>query len=333
MLTQIFKLLFDASAVDRGLAEVSKTAKKAGESVASSLAGKIGKAAGALFAVGAVVNFVNSIREAVDKIKDLSDQLELSTDEVQRLQVGADRAAVNIGTVATALAKIEDLRTAAQTGDKKAMGIFAALGIDPSKGSNLDILKQAVDASGKGLTQQAALFDLVGKKAALLRNVVMELNNMEPLDIIDRDAIKSIDDFNNAFKDLSREAKAAAAESAAPFFAMVARIISRGRQLDREGKSFALSRAILEESYGKGPPEADTSPLPLPLKEPKGSGQAQAMARAAIPLGIAGDSLSRIGLFVGGRGGASERLVSIASSQLAAARTTNRLLAEMRDNQ
>ena len=299
-------------------------AAKKGEASFKQMGDAVTSKLGKVFAAAAIIDgfrrLLGAINDNVEEIKDLGDQMGMTVEEVQKLGIAADRAALGMGGVQTALRKIDDLRAAAATGEKKAVSLFSLLGIDPSKGTSLDILKTAVEASSKGAREQAALFDLVGKKANQLKLVVNELNDLGPVKLVDETSAQIVDDFGNQLKDLKREFMAEATTTSAPFFGMVSRILKRGRQLDAEGKSFALSRAILEESYGSGAPMTDTSALPLPPKNAiETSVQSDAKNAAtpdAIALGLQADALSRIGLFVGGRGDAGNQLVSIGNYQL-----------------
>lgn len=321
MLSMLFKIGADATAVERAAAAAAGKAGKSFENMAGKVTGYLTKA----FAVTAIYQglkgVVSMVHDFVDETKDLSDQMGLSTDEVQKLAIAADRAALGMGGVQTALRKIDDLRAAAASGDKKATGLFAALGIDPSQGTTLDILLKAVEASSRGAKEQAALFDMVGKKASNLRLMVKELNDLGPVKIVDESSLQMVDDLTNQLKDLKNEARASATEGLAPIFGMFARVLKRGRQIEAEGKSFALSRALLEESYGGNRVPVDMSALPLPAKTAGGATTTtdtapKLAAPAAIPLALQSDALSRIGLFVGGRGDAGNQLVTIGNYQL-----------------
>lgn len=324
MLSQVIRLTADATAFQRGVAHSAKHTQQAFKAVTDELSRKLTGmfTAGAL--LGGAMSLFHTIRDTADEIKDLADQLELSTDEVQKLQVAADKVGVRFNVVAAAVRTIEDLRAAAATGDKRAVGIFGALGIDPSKGTSLDILTKAVEASetaGRGSKEQAALFDLVGKKANILRNIVFELNKLGGIKIIDQDALDAVDEANNQLKDLKRELVATAAEP----LGFWARVLQRGRAIEDQGGAFALTRAILGETFGGTTGGVDLSALPLPMRKPKG-GETPEIPTAttttpptasAIPLATQGDALSRIGLFVGGAGmTGTEQLVTIGNYQL-----------------
>ena len=319
MLSMLFKIGADATGVERAAAAAAGKAGKAFSSMSKEINGRLS----GMFTAGAILDgaksFMHLIADTADEVQDLSEQLELSTDDVQRLQVAADKAGVRFNVMAAAMRTVEDLRTSAATGDKKAVGIFQALGIDPSKGSALDVITAAVeaaDAAGRGTAKQAALFDLLGKKAGLIRNVVLELNNLGGIRIIAPESLKAVDDANNAIKALKRDMVASSSDELGYW----ARVVAVGRKLEEQGKSFALTRAIFSETFGGTAGGVDLSALPIPPKDTrKKQGDVSQSTVAAIPpapLALQSDALARIGLFVGGRGNMSEQLVTIGNYQL-----------------
>lgn len=229
----------DASAAIRGVAAFAKQSEKLvgniGKELTSRLAGAF--AAGAL--VSAVQDFGRSVLGAVDDVKDLSDQLGLSVEEVQRLQKAANDAGTKFGTVNTALQKIEAMRSQAMSGDGKAMGIFEMLGIDPSKGTSVDVLRQAVEASANGAERQAALLDLVGRKAGILKLVVQELKSQGPIILMTPEQIANIDQVNARWEETVRQAKALATGPMAWF------IDSLNRAADAWGKLITGLRDVM----------------------------------------------------------------------------------------
>ena len=155
MLTQIFKLLFDASAVDRGLAHVDKAARKVGGSLAKELTGRI---AGA-FAAGAVIdkltNFTGAVIDNADALDEMSDLMNMSIEDIQRLQVAANLAGVPFKKLKGILDGIAAAQAQALTGDKSKMALFANLGVNPATATALQVLEAAAGAR-KGTPAAAA---------------------------------------------------------------------------------------------------------------------------------------------------------------------------------
>lgn len=301
MIEMLMRFRADASGVDRALAHTRQAGKKAAAAIGKELEDRIGRAftAGAL--IDGIQQFVSVVAETVGEVKDLSEQLDLSAESVQNLQAGANKAGVSMSVVTTALGRISDLRAQALAGDKKANDLFSILGIDPSKGTDLDALVRAIESASKGAKEQAAVFDLLGKKANLLRNVVVELQKLGPINIFDDDAIRAVDSVSAAIKDIKRNLVA----SAAPEIGFWGRALKRANEIDATSKgafNFALTRGILGEMMSGTEGGVDLSPLPLPIKAPTTAAISQVQqASAAVSLGTRGDALSRIGLFVGGR--------------------------------
>lgn len=171
----------------------------------------IGASLAGMFTVGAAVNWVKSVSDAVGEIKDMAELLEISTDEVQRLQKAAAGSGQSFEVVAMAMQRIQQLRAQAQAGDKGPSGLFAILGIDPSKGSAADIIKQALEASSRGVGENAAAFELLGKKAASLRMVLGELESQGPVKIISEEQLDQIDAVSKRLENALREMKVASA--------------------------------------------------------------------------------------------------------------------------
>ena len=97
------------------------------------------------------------------------------------------------------------------TGDKRAVGIFALLGIDPSKGSGIEILKAAIDASSRGAQENAAAFELVGKKVTGLKLTMEELQRLGPIKLIDQEQLDAIDSAIKKQEEAIRQMKIAGA--------------------------------------------------------------------------------------------------------------------------
>lgn len=318
----------DATAVERGLAGVANMGAKAGQAIGAEISKRIGAAFSAAALIGGISSFARTIGRTVDEVKDLSDALDLSIEDTQRLQVAADRAGVKFGNVQTALQKIEALRAQAADGDKNALGIFGALGVDPSQGTSLDLLQRSVEAVSNGMAKPAALFDLVGKKANALRNVVFELHQLGPINIFDEEAVRAVDEVNNVIKDIKRNIIA----SAAPELGFWGRALKRGTEIDQKSPgafNFAMTRGILAEIMGGTEGGVDLSALPLPIRDKGSAGNVitpvSPMSSPAI--GRSGDALSRIGLFVGGAPGVQslrsiERNTADAASVLRDVRST-----------
>jgi hypothetical protein len=198
--TGIKRAQSSASGLGKG---ISESLKRENDSIKGALAG--------MFTVSAAKSYFGDLKNIVDEIKDMSELLGVSTDEVQRLQKASAEAGQNFGSLVTAFQRIEQMRAQAMTGDKRASGIFGLLGIDPSKGSGIDILKSAIDASSRGARENAAAFELVGKKVTGLRLIVEELQRLGPIKLIEESQLDAIDSSIKKYEEAMRQLKIAGA--------------------------------------------------------------------------------------------------------------------------
>lgn len=352
MLGMGIKFTADASGVQRAVAGMAKQAEKQFAGIGKELTNRIAGAFAAGAVVSAVGNFIGSVRQSVDEIKDLSDQLEISTDDVQRLQKAANDTGIKFGVITTALQKIEAKKAEALSGDPKAAGLFATIGANPND-SALSILQRAAEESTKSAEKNAAAFDLLGKKTAILRNVVTELRNQGPIKLIDDDQIKQIDQVQAQLEETQRLLKASGAGPLTTFFRGVTGVLNmfnpdvRKRINELEAKQgtgeISLGKAIeleamallgMEDQEGK---KYEALDLQEALRKRRGvqtvaGAEAAAVAtpaQSAITLGASGDALSRIGLFVGGRPEVGA-LRNIEANTRETAQATRQLLTEMR---
>lgn len=296
MILQI-KLTADATGADRAVAAFSKRAGAYVGSIGSELKSQLAGAFAAGAVIAAVRSFGAHVVETVDNIKDMSEQLGVSTDEIQRMQKAANDAGVKFTVISGALQRIEALRSQAASGDKSAGNLFSGLGIDPSQGNALSILTQAVEASANGARENALLFDLLGRKAGILKNIVGELKSQGSIELITEQQIQTIDKANAKLE----EAKRRFTVAGAPALSGILNVISSA--LEESSTRPQRIRKLLGMSEKLEPMAADTfvGPVQSPAGTQSSAFAASTPAASAISLGQPGDSLSRIGLFVGGR--------------------------------
>lgn len=307
MISLLAKMTMDATAAERGVAAFSKKAGGYLGSIGSELKSQLIGAFAASAVISAVRSFGAHVVETVDNIKDMSEQLGVSTDEIQRMQKAANDAGIKFTVITGALQRIDALRSQAASGDKAASGLFAGLGIDPTQGTALDVLTQAVEASARGARENALLFDMVGRKASVLKGIVGELKAQGPIDLISENSIDRIDKANARLEEHKRRMTAFGASITAAMIEDSANTFDRMstvRGFIATSMFPFLSRFMpgLGGSSNKLPPmAADTFVGPMQGGVQSSAISASTPAASAISLGQPGDSLSRIGLFVGGR--------------------------------
>lgn len=216
----IAKLGLDVTDFQSGI----KRAESSATGMAGKVRGSINDANKALmsglagfFTASAAKSYFHDLSAMVGEIKDMSELLGISTDEVQRLQKATAEAGQGFGSVVTAFQKIEQMRAQALTGDTRSQGIFQILGIDPGKGSSLEVFKAAISASAGGVQQNAAAFELLGKKVGGLKLIVEELDRLGPIKLIDEAQLEAIDSAAKKMEEASRQFKIAGAPAATTF--------------------------------------------------------------------------------------------------------------------
>jgi len=317
MLSQVIKLTADATAFQRGVAAAAKQTDKAFKAVTSELTGRL---AGA-FAVGAIIDritgFTSAVIENADALDEMSDLLNISIEDIQRLQVAANLAGVPFKKLKGILDGIAAAQAQALTGDKNKMALFANLGVDPAKASALDILTAAANAQ-KGTAAAAAAADILGKRFGDVAATMRAMREMGPIELITTEQGKIL----AKAKDDLEAAKRAAMVKATPFVAGATALAAGA--LQEETKRGFIERAITGNlgllarlagramgigSNPSAPTEATSANVAMIPP--------QVTPQSPIPLTTQGDALSRIGLFVGGAGmTGTEQLVTIGNYQL-----------------
>ncbi|MDB6023114.1 MAG: hypothetical protein JWQ04_2971 [Pedosphaera sp.] len=175
---------------------------------------------GAAFSVGAVEEFIRQEIEAVARIKDFSEQTQLSTDDVQLFQRAANRAGLEFENVATALSKFGKARKEAGEHEGEALAKLEKYGItlaDVRNGAlkNGDAFRLMGDAlQSIALTEEGRedLREFFGSKGGDKMGAVLnQLAHMPKITLIDPEQIENIDRADKALKDLYANAKAMAA--------------------------------------------------------------------------------------------------------------------------
>jgi hypothetical protein len=164
----------------------------------------IGAAFAGMFTISAVRAAVGNLAQVNSQIKDMAENLGVSYERAQEFQVAVSKGPVAMGKVMAAILKMEALGAQAMGGDKRAAGLFAALGVDPSKGTSLDRLEGVLNGAARGVTQQAAAVDIVGKSIGGLKVTMQELKNIGPISLISTDEILRIDEAVKALDEAKR---------------------------------------------------------------------------------------------------------------------------------
>lgn len=121
-----FEILARLGLNSTGFHSGMKRAESAGVAFSNTLKSRL---AGA-FSIAAVGAFTKSIINAADRLGDLSDQSQLTTDSIQELQAIAGKRGLEVETLIQFIEKLKEARREALAGKKDIEGVFSQVGID-----------------------------------------------------------------------------------------------------------------------------------------------------------------------------------------------------------
>lgn len=204
----LVKLGLDSSQFEMGIKRAQSAGDKFGSSLKSSITSKIG---GAL-SIAAVTGFAHSVSKAADDISDLSEQLNVSTDNVQRLQILAGETGVAFEKFSSVLSKVEEARIKATAGDADSIKTFKALGLSIEdlrnpQISNLDLsikIAEAYKESGRSAETTAALIELYGIKLKIAGASLAEFQSISDRGLISEKAIIDLAKANALLEESQR---------------------------------------------------------------------------------------------------------------------------------
>lgn len=200
----IAKLGLDGTAYESGLKKASSTTDKFRQSVGSQL--------GAALSVAAIGAFASKVVETVDAIGDLSEQLNISTDDVQRLQVLAGQTGVSFEAMAKSITAVSQERLKAIEEGGKAREYFKTLGfsvaeLNDKSLSNIDLISrmgQAHKDAGSSAQTQAAMIAILGEKAFKAAGAIAKIKELGPINLITKEQIDSIGKLADRVDEIKR---------------------------------------------------------------------------------------------------------------------------------
>lgn len=201
----IAKLGLDGSAFENGLKKASSTTEKFRSSVGSQL--------GSALSVAAITAFASKVIQTVDAIGDLSEQLNISTDDVQRLQVLAGQTGVSFEAMAKSITAVSQERLKAIEEGGKARAYFKALGfsvaeLNDASLSNIDLIArmgQAHKDAGNSAQTQAAMIAILGEKAFKAAGAIAKIKEMGPIDLISQEQIDQVGKLADRLDEIQRQ--------------------------------------------------------------------------------------------------------------------------------
>ncbi len=213
LLSLVAKLGLDKTGFEQGLSKATQQASRFGSNLKATLAGAFG--------AGAMVAFAKGIADTVGRIKDLSEQFGVTTDEVQNIDYAMKQSGMSFEDFGAAMNKLGPARREAALGNEELRETFRKFGVsaedlqDPLL-SNKDILIKVAEAMrGTNVTaaEQAAIMDLLGTKAAKLANVLAGLDGFQAPSLFSEEDIAMIDQMSKEFELFYRDIQISAIET------------------------------------------------------------------------------------------------------------------------
>jgi hypothetical protein len=201
ILSMLVKLGIDSTQFEMGVKRAQSIGEKFGNSFKNAVTSRL---TGAL-SIAAVTGFAHSVAEAADRVGELAEQLNISTDDVQKFQMAANLYGVKFEAVASAITRINDARTAAISNDGPQRAAFEKLGLsvqnlsDRSLGSEqvLIALGEKLNANRNNAEMMAAAADLLGLKLTKAAMAAGTIKDLGPIDMFNAEDIKNIEKFND----------------------------------------------------------------------------------------------------------------------------------------
>lgn len=284
------ELGLDGSGFERGLSRLSGSLK--------------GRIAG-LFTVAAITS-------TVGRIKDLSEQFNVTTEEMQRLDFAAKQNSLSFEDVGTSLVRLGNARRNAAQGNEKLVETFKRFGISLADLNNpalrnVDILNKLSDAVvGMDLTarDRTELNDMLGRMGEKLEIVLRDARQLEGLEIINDDQITRIDRAAKAMEKLAKNATNWLANMVGTGIEKIQKFVENiGAAFILEDQGIRPEEAwkmVMADEAAQQAKEQEAEAIRKSKAGPKGplfSAKEEA-ARKVSPL-PAGDAMVRVGNFLG----------------------------------
>ena len=209
------KLGLDATSFQAGIKRSESAVTSFGRNAVGSIKGQLAAA----FSVGAVSAFAHSVVEAADRIGDLSDQMDLSVEEVQKLDIAASRSGIKVEQLGQAFLKVGEYRKKAGEGDVAAVAQLQRMGltladIQNRSLSNKDITQRIFEwylKTNRTAKDQADVVEVVGLKAQKLVAAFKALQDLGPVKLFSQQDIDALSQFNDSMAQMKRNMQVAAA--------------------------------------------------------------------------------------------------------------------------
>lgn len=318
VLSLLVKLGLDSSAFEMGVKRAQSVGERFGSSFKTAIAGRLGAA----LSIAAIGAFTKNVIQAADEISDLSEQLNLTTDQVQRLQILAGETGVTFDKFGSVLSKFEQTRLKATSGDEDAIKTLKALGFTTEQLYDAQIstidgavkVAEAFKNSGRSAETSAAMTELYGLKLKVAGAALADYGTTSKRTLISQSDVDVLAKANTLLDEQLRIVKALAAPAIAAGVTATANAIkgaTKPVQSFSERLDIAIQRAIRIQMLKRMPDEAlarlaqkeisedRTAKFGGPNPPPIGKPEFETVKGSRFSLGGTQDSLARIGGFTG----------------------------------
>ena len=253
VLSLLVKLGVDATQFETGIKRAQSMGEKFGSSFKSAVTNKL---AGAL-SVAAVTGFANSIIKAADDISDLSEQLNVSTDDIQRLQILAGETGVAFEKFSSVLIKFEEARLKATSGDVDALNVLKSLGLSlddlrNAQLSNIELsirIAEKYKESGRSAETTAAMTELYGLKLKTAGAALSEFQSISERGLMSKQTIDDLAKANAELDESIRMLKVLSAKPASGVIDYFSNFIDQYNDIMKRGKE-AMSKTTYYNIHG-----------------------------------------------------------------------------------
>ena len=317
VLSLLVKLGLDSSAFEMGVKRAQSVGERFGSSFKSAIAGKLGAA----LSIAAIGAFTKNVIQAADEISDLSEQLNLTTDQVQRLQILAGETGVTFDKFGSVLSKFEQTRLKATSGDEDAIKTLKALGFTTEQLYDTQIstidgavkVAEAFKNSGRSAETSAAMTELYGLKLKIAGAALADYDTTSKRLLVSKDDIDVLAKANTLLDEQLRIIKGLAApgiaagvtatadairaitEPTESFTTRAQKAVRRAeRRIELQKSDEYLARKT-QEAVSSDRTQKFGGPTPPPIGKP----EFETIKGAKFSLGGGQDSLARIGGFTG----------------------------------
>ncbi len=312
------KIGVDSSQFETGVKRVEGIGSRFGSNFSSAITSKLGKVFGATAVIAGVTAFAKKVTESADEIKDLAEQLNLSTDQVQRLQILAGETGITFDKFGSVLNKFEQVRIKATQGDEDAIKTLKALGFTTKDINDAQIQTidgaikagEAYKASGNSAEASAAMVDLYGLKLKAAGAAIADYKTTGGRMLMQQSDIDTLSNANNLLaeqfriiKNLASPTIAVGVKATADALKSVTKptedFLTRFDRTMRKAATLALIRNMPDEALSRIVQQRIAEDKQAKNPPPIGKPEFERVAGEKFSFGQSQDSLARIGGFTG----------------------------------